>query len=460
MMRRLRALAVAALLTVTAVVPAVAQFIQNTITSVGGSGTAYTGTLANATSLAAIANVPLVFVPNTGGTGAATLTLTGTSTFAATPIRKNTGSGLSPLANGDLVAGQPYVIAFDATNTTFDILSGIPSGAGIGLPQGYLTPCQLTSGTPATGCTAGILQPTGDVSAATTLYYEPAFGATVPIYNGSAFINFQFSELTLTVPSSRLANTIYDVLIFSNSGVVTPCISVAWTTSTAGSGNRGSGAGTAQIAQVNGIWTNAVAVTGCVNGASSFNISANQGTVVATCLVDGTNGQLTFNAAVGQSRKWACVNIYNKQNITLQLQDPTASWAYSTGSWRESRGQTTNFVTALQSVAMEDVDVEFFQAMDFTCSSSATAGASLGIGINSTSTPSGQVGEASCFTSGTSTTVLTFATPVAHAILGRGIGSNAINSLEFAQGANGATLLGTGTGTGSGTMLLTARWRG
>lgn len=460
MMRRLRVAAAAFLVALSFAVPAAAQFIQNTITSVGGSGTAYTGNLANATSLASIANVPLLFVPNTGGTGAATLTLTGTSTFSATPIRKNTGSGLSPLANGDLVAGQPYVIAFDATNTTFDILSGIPSGAGIGLPQGYVTPCQLTSGTPATGCTAGVLMPTGDVSAATTLYYEPAFGATVPIYNGTAFINFQFSELTLTVPSSRLANTIYDVLIFSNSGVVTPCISVAWTTSTAGSGNRGSGAGTAQISQVNGIWTNAVAVTGCVNGASSFNISANQGTVVATCLVDGTNGQLTFNAAIGQSRKWACVNLYNKQTITLQLQDPTASWTYITNSWRESRGQTTNFVTALQSVALEDVDVEFFQSVNFNCSNTAAAGASIGIGINSTSTPSGQVGQSECLMGGATITDNHTATGAAHAILGRGIGSNAINSLEFGIGANGSILYGTGTGTGIGNMLMTARWRG
>src|SRR5581483_3141514 len=224
----------------------------------------------------------------------------------------------------------------------------------------------------------------------TSLYYEPAFGSGMPIWNGSTFVNFTFTELTLTIPSSRLANTLYDVFVALNSNVVTPCFGVAWSSSTAGSSARGTGAGTTQVELKQGVWTNSVSVS-CVNGATTFTVGANQGTLVATCWIDGTNGQVSFNVSAGFSRKWACSNVYNKQPIRLAVTDSTASWTYSTNTFRPSNNNgggcnCANVVTALPQV-VDNAFLEFTTI--FSTGSPPTGQTAIGIGWNSTSAASG-----------------------------------------------------------------------
>ena len=74
-------------------------------------------------------------------------------------------------------------------------------------PQGYLT---LSSGTPIM---------TGDVSAATSVFYTPFVGNLIPSYNGSRMVPTEFTELTLDLVASHAANAIYDCFVFNNSGV-------------------------------------------------------------------------------------------------------------------------------------------------------------------------------------------------------------------------------------------------
>lgn len=249
-------------------------------------------------------------------------------------------------------------------------------------PQGYLTP---TSGTPV------ILT---DVTSATSLVYTPYVGNLCPIYSGSAFVATAFAELTLTLTASHAASTIYDVFMFLNAGVATLATGPAWTSSTSNAGARGTGAGTTQLSRVNGLWTNAVQITGR-NGATTYTISANQATFLGSIFIDTVAGQITLHRSYGQSRKWAIWNAYNRVPVILKVGDATASWIYQTTTFRPSDTSILNSMTVFSGLAEEMYDTIFTQRVAYINTGSVSAmntGAIIGIGWSSTTTNSGTFG--------------------------------------------------------------------
>lgn len=304
------------------------------------------------------------------------------------------------------------------------------------MPQGYLT---LTSATPVIAA---------DVTAATTVYYALDQGNLVPVYSGSAFVPSVFTELSLSLVASHAASTIYDVFVFSNSGVITLVTGPAWTTSTAGSGARGAGASTTELTRVSGIYVNAVQITGR-NGSTTYTIAANKATYVGSIFIDGSAGQVTCHRSFGQSRKWGLWNAYNRRPIVLQMGDATANWAYSTNTIRQSRADATNTVAVFTGLAEEVFDISFNQTVQLTTTGNTIA--QIGIGWNSTTVFSGRHGN---------TSVGTIANTPAFDINARyinppALGINNVNSLENSNGSTTDTFLGT-----SGSMLLIAAYRG
>lgn len=250
-------------------------------------------------------------------------------------------------------------------------------------PQGYLT---ATSATP--------IIPS-DVTAATAIYYTPYVGNLVPIYNGSSFTPTVFTELTLTLVSSHAANNIYDVFIFNNSGVPTIVTGPSWSAGTsgsitAGSCARGTGAGGTALSRINGINTNAVQIA-ARNGSTTYTVNANLATYIGSIFMDGTNGQISCHRSSGQSRKWSIWNAYNRNRIALLASDSTATWTTAPTTWRQSRADATNTATGFCGLAEETIIADFAQYIVQTASS-ATALANIGIGINSTTSPSGMEG--------------------------------------------------------------------
>ena len=294
-------------------------------------------------------------------------------------------------------------------------------------PQGRLT---LTSGAPVMNA---------DVSAAAAVYYTPAIGNLCPIYNGSLFQMRSFAELTLTLQanSNYAASAIYDCFIFDSSGTVTFGIGPAWSTATAGSGARGTGAGTTELQKINGIWTNKVQIT-ARNAGSTYTVAANQGTYVGSIFMDASNGQVSAHVTYGQSRKWGLWNAYNRQPIALKAGDGTASWTYTSATFRPSNNSTANSLTVFAGLPEESFDVEFFQAM------SASSTQQVGIGWNSTTTTSGTRGGGG----GASSQM------VARHVNVPAIGINTVTALESAISAS-ITVAGT-----EASMLLLAEWRG
>jgi hypothetical protein len=296
-------------------------------------------------------------------------------------------------------------------------------------PQGRLT---LTSATP-------IL--TTDAASATAVLYTPYIGNLVPIYNGASMAPTEFSELTLTLSSSHALSTIYDVFVFSNSGVLTLATGPAWTASTAGSGNRGSGASTSQLTRIKGLWVNAVSMTGR-NGSTTYSIGANLATYLGSIFIDGTAGQISCDVSSGQTRKWGVWNAYNRMPITLRSSDPTASWTYATNTFRVSRGDTNNLVRVFNGLAEEYVHIEFKQHVAVPNS----AQPQIGIGVNSTTVRSGMLGHALTLASGEVTIVAT------HSIT-PSLGVHAVSPIEI-NSTTSATYYGA-----EAKMLLTAQWR-
>lgn len=368
-------------------------------------------------------------------------------TYAGSPngnVAGTAGSGTIPAdglwdrTNSILYVCTTSGVAAAAVWTAVNASSATPA---VPQPQGYLT---LTSATPVIAA---------DVASATAVYYTPFAGNLVPIYNGSSMIPTTFAELTLTLASQHVLNSIYDVFVFSNSGVVTIATGPAWNTITAGSGARGTGASTTELQRVNGYWTNKVLIA-ARNGASTYNISANLGTYVGSIYIDGTAGQVTCHRAWGQSRKWGVWNAYNRQMLHLKAGDSTASWVYNTATIRASNGSSANSMTVFAGLPEEGYDTLFTQVVN-PAAVATSSRCDILIGYNSTTAGSGKTGtveiqENTAAAASRNDVVARFwAAP--------SIGINTISCLEnvLASGASNQVFYGT-----EANMIMSTKWCG
>lgn len=245
-----------------------------------------------------------------------------------------------------------------------------PAGAGgISPPQGRL--CLFTA-EPVPGATAR----TGK----TVVYYSPYVGNQIPIYDGAAFAMTTFAELTNDLtqsstlkagPAAATTSSNYDLFVWNDSGTLRLSRGPLWTSDTA----RGTGAGTSELQRVLGIYTNKVAIT---NGPG-----ANLGTYVGTIRTDGSS-QANWNptpagGAGGVESKLHVFNAYNRVKAVGRALDTTASWAYTTATWRGTNGSTANRVSYIDGLAEVSVDAKVAVA-------SNGSGGIIGIGVNRDST--------------------------------------------------------------------------
>lgn len=287
------------------------------------------------------------------GAGALPVNAGGTGATTAAGARTN----LDVPSNSELAA-----LASDISALTSSIQ------AIIGQPQGRLT---LTTGTPVLS---------GGVSAGTAVYYTPYTGTQIPIYGGTIFGVKTFAELTLTLNSNHVANAIYDVFVWEESGVVTVGTGPAWNTATAGAGARGSGAGTTELTRLSGIFVNANSMT-TRNGATTYSVAANRATYVGSISMDGTNGQVSCNVDWGQSRRWGVWNAYNREKVILRVGDNTATWTYGVATIHQSNSAAGNTGQCFIGLPGHWLRTEFNQNVS---SASSSAAPTIGIGENST----------------------------------------------------------------------------
>lgn len=305
--------------------------------------------------------------------------------------------------------------------------------------QGYLTP-QSTTLSPVL---------TADSIGASTLYLSAFDGGNlIFVYNGISLVPVPITggQMTLTLTSSQAANGIYDVMFFIAGGIPVVAFSPAWSTATAGSGARGSGAGTPQLTRVNGILVNAVAQT-ANNGASSYTIPINKGTYLGSVWIDSTQGQVTCHRSYGSARKFGVWNAYNRLKIILQGGDSTSSWNYTTSAVRASNNSSANKCSVFTGLPEEMCSVSFKQVIT---QSSAPGTLTHGIGVNSTASVSGFGNTFGVL--GGSTVDLTFSAEYNAA---PALGINDYQMLEGGAGSGTTTWEGT-----NANMLMTATYNG
>lgn len=245
------------------------------------------------------------------------------------------------------------------------------------VPQGRLT---LTSGTPVL---------TSGVSGAGTIYYALHTGNLIPITpDGAGFKMRAFTQMANVLsdsatgkagPAAAANNSNYDLFAWDDSGTLRLTRGPAWTSDTA----RGTGAGTSELARLNGTFVNAVAIT---NGPLQ-----NRGTYLGTIRTNGTaTVDVNFGtiAAGGGAAILGVWNAYNRVSGGVQVSDSDNSWTYSTGSYRPYNNSTANRISFIRGLNEDAAICDFSGALSV---SSGFVNVGVGIGVDSTSSATGIV---------------------------------------------------------------------
>ena len=288
-------------------------------------------------------------------------------------------------------------------------------------PQGRLT---LTSGVPVLSST---------VAAATTVYYTPYSGNMVPIYDGTNIVPTALAELSMVLGSNWATNSNYDVFIASDSGTMRACTGPAWTSGT----GRGSGAGTTEIARVSGLMLNVVTMTCRYNNTTTFSVAASRGTYVGsfrTGSAGQTNWVLGANGTAAILGVW---NMYNRVKVSTTVNDSNSTWSYSPASAavRQANASSVNQVNFIAGLAEDSIEINYQAGVNLL--TATTASASMGIGLDSTSTFDRNVSPARTNATGTVTAPGTVSSGYAPQI-----GYHFIAALESGDGLNVPTFLG------------------
>lgn len=267
-------------------------------------------------------------------TSTAQLSLAASTTGVAS---LNVAHGTAPTSpvNGDIWTTSSGVYARINGTTVGPLASTSPVTA---------IPCDfrltLTSGNPAT---------TADVTAATTVYMTPIVGNRIALYDGAVWNIRTTAQISVSVPATT--NTPFDVFCYDNSG--TPTLeTVNWTNDT----------------------TRATALT--TQDGVYVKSGATTRRYIGTCRTTGSSGQTEDSFA-----KRFVWSYYNRVIKAMRRLESTASWNYTTATWRQANNAAAN---QLDFVIGVDEDEVRATATALVSNTGVNSGY-VGIGLDSTS---------------------------------------------------------------------------
>lgn len=365
-------------------------------------------------------------------------------------------SGLNPKDMFNLevkqpASGGPCAVVFDATQFNWGLggLSGQPSGSTTANASDFYSFTVLHDGTArgtlvgqtgpagANGVnaagnptdiagrltlTSGAPAPTSDVSGATTIYWSPYKGNNLVLWNGSAWQGYTSAEISIAL-GTLTAALCYDVFMFQNSGVPTLEI-LAWTNATTRA---------TPVTLQDGRYCKSTDKTRLYLGTFY--------TTSATTTADTAGG--TTTQVGGQRFLW---NYYNRVARPIRVKDTTASWSYTTNTWRQANGAVGNKVEFVCGMPEDVIRTQLTVTMN-TVTTAANV-AMISVGADSTTTPSTYKG-----VSFNSNTQNSYSTPSAPYDEFPGLGYHYLSWMEIGPGATGTTtcvFVGGGLGAQSG----------
>jgi hypothetical protein len=162
---------------------------------------------------------------------------------------------------------------------------------------------------------------TTDVSGASTVFYTPFTHDGVPLYDGAKWNAASFGELSQGVtdatksPAPVVANACYDVFVWLDGATLRATRGPAWLSAS----QRGTGAGSAEIEMLNGLWLNRHAVA---NGPA-----ARRGTYVGTIR---SNSSALIESTLLRRFVW---NRYNQVATPMRYRGAGTRLAPAGGPW-------------------------------------------------------------------------------------------------------------------------------
>lgn len=322
------------------------------------------------------------------------------------------GSILISIGSPDILGDQPpsaYAFQSDLTSETnraqvaeASLQSQIITNVDPALTQGRLT---LDSATPVT---------ISDQTNKTTLYFVPYNGNRIALYVASTWTTYSFTSTSVALGALTTGKN-YDVFAYYSSGVKIEVL--VWTSDVLRE--------TALTTQ-DGIYVKNGALDRKYLGTIRINSAG------ATC-----------EDSAARRFVW---NHYNRMSAQLRRVSDTDSWTYSTATWRQANAAAANlfeFVTGLQ-----EESVEVWGVSTIRCGGNGRW-ANIGIGVNSTTAPTGERSGAGNLNNigGTLHTTASFVPQ---------LGYNYIAWLEYATAS--CTFYGTSTTPGSVVSGIGMKW--
>lgn len=236
---------------------------------------------------------------------------------------------------------------------------------------------------------------TSTQAAKTTVFWVPHHHVYAPLYNGASVVHTsmggELNQATTDAtksPAAVAASKNYDMFLWDDSGVKRCTRGPTWDAGAVAGSDlvRGTGAGSTELARVQGLLVNSNAIT---NGPA-----AQRGTYVGT-IRSNASSQIDFIyggiASGGTAAAFNLWNMYNRVDVTTLVGDSDNSWSYASTTIRSSNGSNNrriSFVSGFQE------DGFSFITYGFNVGGTSNA-ACVGIGIDVTNAFTGAIGEGS-----------------------------------------------------------------
>ena len=217
----------------------------------------------------------------------------------------------------------------------------------------------------------------------TTLYYALYTHDLVPLFDGTDWDVFRFTELSIAMAANAAwaTDSNFDCFVYNDGGTIRLVTGPAWTSDT----GRGTGAGTTELARINGRLSNAVSMTGRYSTTSTVTVGVNRGLYVGTIRTTGTAGTTTWelggNAANGDPGFLYVWNMYNRVSVSVLVGDSTDTWTYTTATYRSKNASTSNRVSFVRG---QNEDIAYASVSNILANSSADVPVSGGTGLDTT----------------------------------------------------------------------------